>query len=155
MRPDDLEVLPHAAAGLRLLRERGYVIVVVTNQKGVGKALMTEADLARIHARLASDLAREGATLDRIEHCPHLEGCTCRKPAPGMLLRAARDLGLDLSRSVLIGDDPRDIGAARAAGVPLRILMPSDGDLRAAVACIDATAPDGVHVVERDVARAS
>lgn len=135
-RPEELRVLPHAAAGLRALREAGYAVVVVSNQRGIGRGLMTEADLQRVNARLVDELAAGGATVDRLEHCPHDEGdgCACRKPRPGMLLRAAEALGLDLGRSLLVGDDPRDLEAAAAAGVPVRVLLPSDGDLRVGVA---------------------
>lgn len=134
--PEDLVVLPHAAEGLRELRAMGYAIVVVTNQRSVALGRLSEETLARIHARLEAVLGEAGATIDRIEHCPHddPDGCACRKPRPGMLLRAAEALGLDLARSVLIGDDPRDLAAGEAAGVPVRVLLPSDGDLRVAVA---------------------
>lgn len=132
--PDALHVLPHAAEGLRSLRDRGFAIVVISNQRGVGAGLMTQADLEAVHAKLVAELGRQGATLDRLEVCPHLDGCLCRKPKPGMLLSAAAALGLDLGRSLLIGDDPRDLEAGQAAGVPIRVLLPSDGDLREAVA---------------------
>ncbi len=143
-RPEELRVLPHAAAGLRALREAGYAIVVVSNQRGIARGLMTEADLQRVNAKLVDELARGGATVDRLEHCPHDEGtCACRKPRPGMLLRAAEALGLDLGRSLLVGDDPRDLEAAAAAGVPVRVLLPSDGDLRVGVAEALAAVPGG------------
>jgi D-glycero-D-manno-heptose 1,7-bisphosphate phosphatase len=144
-RPEELRVLPHAAAGLRALREAGYVIVVVSNQRGIARGLMTEADLQRVNAKLVDELARDGATIDRLEHCPHDEAaaCACRKPRPGMLLRAAEALGLDLGRSLLVGDDPRDLEAAAAAGVPVRVLLPSDGDLRVGVAEALAAVADG------------
>lgn len=134
LRPEQLRVLPHAAEGLRTLRARGYALVVISNQRGVGAGLMTAADLEAVNGALTAELGRQGATIDRLEVCPHLEGCECRKPKPGMILRAAEALGLDLGRSLLIGDDPRDLEAGQAAGVPVRVLMPSDGDLRTAVA---------------------
>lgn len=135
LRAEDLHVLPHAAEGLRALRALGYAIVVVSNQRGVALGQLTHDELARINARLLDELSRGGATVDRVECCPHdgADGCPCRKPKPGMILRAAQALGLDVSRSVLIGDDPRDLAAGEAAGVPVRVLLPSDGDLRAAV----------------------
>ncbi len=137
--PDALRVLPHAAEGLRRLAARGFALVVITNQRGVATGRMTAADLDRIHAALEAALARAGVRLDALEVCPHDDGaCGCRKPAPGMLLRAADRLGLDLARSVLVGDDPRDLEAGRRAGVPLRVLLRSDGDLRAAVARVEA-----------------
>lgn len=135
LRADDLHVLPHAAEGLRALRALGYAIVVITNQRAVALGRLAPDELTRIHARLERELAAGGATIDRLEHCPHddSDGCACRKPKPGMILRAAAALCLDVSRSVLIGDDPRDLAAGEAAGVPVRVLLPSDGDLRVAV----------------------
>lgn len=135
LRAEDLQVLPHAAEGLRALRALGYAIVVITNQRAVALGSLAPDELTRIHARLEAELAAAGATIDRIEHCPHgdEDGCACRKPRPGMILRASTALGLDPSRSVLIGDDPRDLAAGEAAGVPVRVLLPSDGDLRVAV----------------------
>jgi histidinol-phosphate phosphatase family protein len=133
--PEELQVLPHAAEAIRVLRERGYAIVVVTNQRGIARGLMTDADLERVHTALRERLAAQGAELDAIYRCPHgdQDGCTCRKPAPGMLLAAAEELDLDLSRSVLVGDSETDIAAGQAAGVPVTVLIESDGDVRAAL----------------------
>ena len=131
-RPEELEVLPHAAEGVRELGRRGYATVVITNQRGVGRGLMTLADLEAVHTKLRAELARAGASLDGIFFCPHERdaGCACRKPLPGLIHAAARELGLDLARSLLIGDSPRDLEAGRAAGVPLLFQIASDGDLR-------------------------
>ncbi|MEZ6183661.1 MAG: HAD family hydrolase [Planctomycetota bacterium] len=131
-RPEELEVLPHVPEAIRALRARGYRIVVFTNQRGVARGFMDLEDVARIHAKLERVLAEAGAPLDAIYCCPHDngDGCACRKPLPGMLLDAARDLDLDLGRSVLVGDTPRDLAAGEAAGVPHRFQIESDGDLR-------------------------
>lgn len=130
--PDELEVLPHVPEAIRTLRARGYRIVVFTNQRGVARGFMTLDDLARVHAKLRRVLAEADAPLDAIYFCPHDngDGCACRKPLPGMLLDAARDLDLDLPRSVLVGDTPRDLAAGEAAGVALRFQIESDADLR-------------------------
>lgn len=123
--PTQLRVLPGAAEALRALQEH-FAIVVVTNQSGIARALLGEDDLAAIHAELARRLAADGAVVDALYTCPHLpEGavpaysaaCECRKPKPGMLLRASRDWRLDLNGSFMIGDAPRDVAAGRAAGV--------------------------------------
>lgn len=116
--PGRVELLPGAAAAVRRLREAGFATVVVTNQAGVGYGYLTEEVLGEIHARLARELAREGAALDAIYHCPHTpeDNCPCRKPAPGMLVRAARELGIDLSRSYMVGDMTTDIEAGKRAG---------------------------------------
>lgn len=144
--PDELEVLPHVAEAIQTLRARGYAIVVVTNQRGIARGLMDEADLARVHAALRARLQAQGATLDAIYHCPHDRdtGCGCRKPAPGMLLQAAREHDLDLGRSVLVGDSPSDVAAGEAAGLALALKIDSDADLRQAltqVPAVDARAP--------------
>lgn len=134
-RPDELEVLPHAAEAVADLRRRGYLIVVVTNQRGVGRGLMSPDDLERVHARLRRELAAAGAPLDAIYACPHDrdDGCRCRKPRPGLIEQALAEHAIDLERSVLIGDSERDLEAGRAAGVPVLLRIESDGDLREAL----------------------
>jgi len=123
--PGQLKILPGVAEALRDLQDRFYLIVV-TNQSGIARGLLTEDDLLEIHAELVSRLGSQGALLDGLYYCPHLPEasisaykveCRCRKPGPGMLEQAAGDWGIDLSRSVMAGDMPRDIEAARAAGV--------------------------------------
>lgn len=128
--PEELEVHPHAVPCLQALRARGYALVVVTNQRGVARGFMGEEDVAAIHAKLRAACEEGGAPLDGVYHCPHdLDArCPCRKPEPGMLLRAAEDLDLDLARSVLVGDSESDIEAGARAGVPLCLLVPSDAD---------------------------
>jgi histidinol-phosphate phosphatase family protein len=118
--PDEFEWLPGAKAALRLLTEAGYRVIVVSNQAGIARGAMTEADLMRIHEEMKSEAAAEGGRIDALYHCPHGwdEGCECRKPKPGMLFSAQRDLDLDLTRTPFIGDDERDAEAADAAGCP-------------------------------------
>jgi histidinol-phosphate phosphatase family protein len=118
--PEDLEWLPGARDALRLLRDAGYAVIVVSNQAGVARGAMSVADLDAVHRRLRADTAEAGGRIDRIYHCPHGwdEGCECRKPAPGMLFQAQRDFDLDLTRTPFIGDDERDRQAADAAGCP-------------------------------------
>ena len=116
----EFEWLPGAKEALRLLKEAGYRVIVVSNQAGIGRGEMTEEALHRIHARMKTDTTEAGGEIEAIYHCPHNwdEGCDCRKPKPGMLFQAQRELNLDLSRSLLIGDDERDAEAADAAGCP-------------------------------------
>lgn len=119
------EFSPGIFEATRLCRDRGYALVVVTSQQGVGKGLMSQADLDFIHAHMQDTLRSQGAPFDAIEACTHLSGtCTCRKPSPEMILRAAAELDIDLSRSWLIGDHDRDIQMAINAGVPhtIRVL---------------------------------
>ena len=132
--PEEFELLPHAVEGLQLLAARGYRLIVVTNQRGVARGKLTLDDLSAIHRKMERLLAANGVTLDAIYCCPHELGeCDCRKPKPGMLLRAFEDFpGLVPSESVLFGDSTSDIEAAGHAGVPA-VRMPANGSLEAAV----------------------
>ncbi len=113
---------PGAIEATQLCAERGYALVLVTSQQGVGKGAMTQEALDDLHARMQATLAAQGAAFDAIEACTHLAGtCTCRKPSPEMVQRAAQELDLDLERSWLIGDHDRDIQMALNAGVPRTI----------------------------------
>jgi D-glycero-D-manno-heptose 1,7-bisphosphate phosphatase len=124
--------VPGAADGIRLFNRAGWQTVVVTNQSGIARGLLDEHDLAEIHERLRELLAREGARLDAILHCPHHpdEGepplrcaCACRKPAPGLLLEAARRFELDLGSSWIVGDGLRDLEAGARAGLAGAVLV--------------------------------
>jgi D-glycero-D-manno-heptose 1,7-bisphosphate phosphatase len=118
--PAGVRLIPGAAAALRTLRARGYALVLVTNQSGIARGLFSEAQYRGVHGRLEALLAAEGVTLDGSYHCPHhpahTGACTCRKPAPGLFLRAAEELGLDLAASVYVGDRLRDVEAGLALG---------------------------------------
>jgi D-glycero-D-manno-heptose 1,7-bisphosphate phosphatase len=124
----------------RAARVQGYAIVVITNQAGIGRGLYSEADFQTLMAWMTGAFSREGAPVDGVYHCPHHPEhglgayrvhCACRKPEPGMLLEAQRDLSLDLARSILIGDKMHDIEAARRAGVGRRVLLADEGPLLA------------------------
>jgi histidinol-phosphate phosphatase family protein len=110
--------LPGAREALRRLSEAGFRVVVVSNQAGIGRGVMTEDDLQAIHRQMVKEVAAAGGRIDAIYFCPHDwdEGCECRKPKPGMLFQAQHDFNLDLSRTLFIGDDERDAQAAEAAG---------------------------------------
>jgi histidinol-phosphate phosphatase family protein len=128
-RPEQLELLSGAARAIRRLNQAGVLAVVVTNQSAVARGLCTLAELARVHERLRKLLAAEGASLDGLYFCPHHpdageEGspfrvaCRCRKPGPGLIEAAVRELPIDLTRSAIVGDAERDMGLAANAGVP-------------------------------------
>ncbi len=130
--PERLELAPGAAAAVRALNARGLAAVVVTNQAGVARGYFPWHVVEDTHRRLHSLLAAEGAHLDGVYVCPHhpevggpgfRRACHCRKPRPGLLRRAARELDLDLSRSFMVGDSFRDVGAGCAAGVTATILV--------------------------------
>jgi histidinol-phosphate phosphatase family protein len=113
-----LVMIEGAAAAAARLKAAGFALVVVTNQGCVSKGLVTRETLEEIHSKLRAMMAAERAEPDLILYCPHTseEGCDCKKPKPGMLLEAARRLGLDLARSWMVGDSPADMAAGRAAG---------------------------------------
>lgn len=123
--PAGVALLPGVAEALRALAARGWALVVISNQSGVGRGYFDRAAVDAVNARMAALLAAEGVSLDAVHYCPHAPdaGCPCRKPAPGLFLDAARERHLDLPRSASIGDKPRDPTAARAAGCGLNLLL--------------------------------
>lgn len=135
MRPDhvksweELELLPGAVEALARLTRAGCRLVVLTNQSAIGRGLITREQVDQIHDRLDAVVARAGGRIDAYLLCPHtpLDGCACRKPAPGLLLRARDELGIDLTRAVLIGDQLSDLDAARAAGCRAILVDPDPG----------------------------
>jgi D-glycero-D-manno-heptose 1,7-bisphosphate phosphatase len=123
--PDQLRLILGASKAVRTLNTRGIPVCVISNQSAVARGLISEADLVPIHRKLAGELERDGAHIDRIYYCPHhpTDGippynkeCDCRKPRPGMLHRAAAELALDLRESSVIGDRIVDIQVAKAVG---------------------------------------
>ena len=127
--PASISLLPGAAEGLRRLAAGGARLVVLTNQSGVARGLMTGLQLEAVHAELRRLLRTEGIELAGIYVCPHGpdDGCGCRKPAPGLAHRAAEQLGLDLSDCLVVGDRAADLGLARALGVPGVLVLTGAG----------------------------
>ncbi|HEY5673703.1 MAG TPA: D-glycero-beta-D-manno-heptose 1,7-bisphosphate 7-phosphatase [Malonomonas sp.] len=123
--PAEFEFIPGVPKALKRLQDAGYLLVVVTNQSGVARGYFSLQQVERLHAHMEKLLEKFAVTLAGIYSCPHhptagvgeyLTACACRKGAPGMLLQAARELGIDLSRSYMIGDKQADIDAGLAAG---------------------------------------
>jgi histidinol-phosphate phosphatase family protein len=116
--PARLRFTPYAIEALRLWRDAGWRVVVITNQPGLGRGLFDRAALARLHEALAARLAEAGIALDGFYACPHVDGdgCDCRKPRDGLLRTAARELGIDLERSWMVGDILNDVEAGHRAG---------------------------------------
>jgi len=142
----ELELLPAVAEVLARAHGDGFLTVVVTNQRGVARGLMTERDVADIHAVMQQRLEQLGGSrFDAIYHCPHGidDNCPCRKPKPGLLLQAAREHDIDLSRSWMIGDTESDIEAGAAAGCRTALLAPRTTQSRA-----DFVAPDLLEIYE-------
>jgi D-glycero-D-manno-heptose 1,7-bisphosphate phosphatase len=114
----DFRWLPSAPEALAELSHAGYVLAVVSNQRGVARGLVTNHVLRRIEDRMQFDLGRLGVRVEAFRYCPHDldEACHCRKPRPGLLLQLARELSLDLNRSWMVGDSLSDVQAGKAAG---------------------------------------
>ena len=128
-RHEDLELLPGAAEAIREINRKGYLAVLITNQPAIARGDLTFEELQVIHNKLETELGKEGAYLDGIYYCPHHTdagfpgerpfykwSCGCRKPKPGMILRAAEDLHIDLSQSLMVGDKEKDAEVGRIAG---------------------------------------
>ena len=111
----EFEIFPEVPEACRCLKQAGFLLVVATNQPDVGRGTLTQETVEIVHAEMCRRLP-----LDRVEVCYHpgkgLSDCDCRKPKPGMLLRAARELGIDLAQSWMVGDRWRDVDCGRAAG---------------------------------------
>jgi len=132
---DEFEFVPGAVDAMRRLREAGYVLIVVTNQSGLARGMYTEDQFQTLTTHMRAALKDAGAEVEAVYHCPHhpkgtvpglAVDCDCRKPEPGMILRAAREHGLSLADSFMVGDKPSDIEAARAAGVGRAYIVQSD-----------------------------
>jgi D-glycero-D-manno-heptose 1,7-bisphosphate phosphatase len=141
-RPDQWDWTEGSREAIKWLNEAGFLVVVVTNQSGIGRGLYTEEDLHALHEHIQEELAHEEARIDAFYHCPHRpeDGCKCRKPLPGMIDQAVRDMNIDRARSFLIGDKERDVQAGLAAGVQSFFYL--GGSL---LELVKQVAPNGAH----------
>ena len=116
--PGQVRLVAGAPSVLRRARALGYDLILITNQSGVGRRLIQEHEYHAVHARLVELLRIEQVTLDGVYVCFHApdDGCACRKPAPGLILEAAAERGIDLTASLMVGDKESDVAAGRAAG---------------------------------------
>ena len=150
--PGGVELLPGVADGLRHLRELGLGLIVVTNQSAVGRGLFGEAQLARVHERLFDLLQAERIDIDGLFVCPHTpdDNCPCRKPRPGLLDRAAQELGFNAAESFVIGDKACDVELGQRVGATAFLARTGYGSQVAAEGV-----PGPVHIVNdvRDAAR--
>ena len=130
---EDFEILPDVAKAVSAAHDAGFLVVVVTNQSGIGLGLYDHADVERLHRYLHRQLALQGTQLDAVYYCPHHPSqgrCLCRKPGSLLLERAVARFGIDPSRSLMVGDRQRDVDAANSAGIrgvlvpPDQLLMP-------------------------------
>lgn len=127
----DLEINPGVPETLRALKERGYKLIVITNQGGISRGQYSREDVEALHQHLNSLLSKEGAAVDEFYYCPHhndLENCLCRKPQPLMILKAMARFNIDPRKSWMVGDSQRDVDAGKAAGLKT-ILVESNSRL--------------------------
>lgn len=158
-RPSDLELLPGATSAIRMLNRHGIPVVLATNQRWLSFPGASFDEYRAVDQRLRDLLAAQSARLDAGYVCPHaLNSCNCRKPNPGMLLRGAAELDLDLSTSVMIGDTLADCRAARAAGVRAALVNYSGTDpvppWTAQFDCLADAASWAVHVISSSLPEA-
>ncbi|MDO8805641.1 MAG: HAD family hydrolase [Elusimicrobiota bacterium] len=128
-RPSQLKIYAAAPAALRLISAKGYRIVVITNQSGVGRGHMTLAASKAINLRLVRGLRLSGARVDAVYFCPHAPGdkCACRKPAPGLIREAVKDSPADMKRSFVAGDKKSDLLLAEKAGLKGYLVLTGQG----------------------------
>lgn len=147
MDPSELQMLPGAAEAVARLTRAGWPVFVVTNKTAMGWKLLGQAAHEAIMARVLEAIDAAGGKVEAVYHCPHTGfACDCHKPKPGMLLRAAREHGLDLGRSWMVGDTWRDVVAGKAAGC--RVVLVGPGSTRARAARPDAQATDLAAAVQ-------
>ncbi len=144
--PARTSLISGAAEALRKLKESGYLLVVISNQAGIGHGYFTADDVERKNSRMRELFRTEGVEFDAIYYCPHKpeDNCGCRKPAPGLILKAARDLGIDLKKSAMIGDKTTDPEAGIAAGCAINIRISGE----------DAGTTGKSYLVAHDIAEA-
>jgi D-glycero-D-manno-heptose 1,7-bisphosphate phosphatase len=147
-RPEQLELLPGAAAAIRRLNDADVPVVVVTNQRGIARGIMSEDDYEAVTAALESKLAAEGASVRAVFHCPHEIGaCRCRKPATGLVDKAWATLpGLDLTDAAVVGDSPSDVEMGNRAGLRT-VLLADTRPTRTAADHVVGTLADAVDLL--------
>ncbi len=130
---EEFQFMPGARGAIAALTRAGHRLFVVTNQACVGKGVVTAAAVEEIHRRMIAEIARGGGRIEAVLWCPHRPdaGCACRKPNPGLVLRAREEYGVDLSRAVFVGDGACDVQTAAAVGIPAILVLSGRGWLTA------------------------
>jgi D-glycero-D-manno-heptose 1,7-bisphosphate phosphatase len=115
----EFEFVQGVKRGLAILKRLGYLLILITNQRGIARGFMTTEDLEVVHDHMQNELEQSNVALDGVYYCPHeeYENCSCRKPEPGMILAASLDLNVDRTTSYMVGDSLTDVSAGRNAGV--------------------------------------
>lgn len=158
-KPEQLKLVPGAAEAMRSLNEKGLAVVVITNQSGVARGYYTEEDVAIYNKALEEELLKGNARVDAMYYCPHHPdfgdskykiNCDCRKPNPGLLLLAAKELDIDLERSFVVGDKLSDIMAGKSVGCAAILVLTGHGkeELDKSKGEFDCSVPSIVEAVE-------
>jgi histidinol-phosphate phosphatase family protein len=151
---DEWRWIPGALDGLAQLRRAGMRISIATNQAGVGRGLLTEDQLDAIHGQMMADAARHGAAIDALAVCPHApdEGCTCRKPRPGLLEQAIAQAGIPSGETIMVGDDESDFEASWTAGITAALVRTGKGRVtEAGIRTFDVQVFDDLAAVARAI----
>jgi len=124
---EDFEFIDGVFKSLRFFHEKGYLLIVITNQSGIGRGYYTEEEYQKLTLWMIEEFAANGVDIAKVYHCPHVEKdeCECRKPNPGMIVSAQKEFGIDLENSWLIGDKESDIEAGINAGVGTLVIAKS------------------------------
>ena len=140
----EVEFLPGALSALASIDQSPYVILIITNQAGIGRGVLTHQTVNEINDRLRQEISRANGRIDGIYVCPHTpeDNCTCRKPQPGMIRQAAHEFDLNLSQSILIGDNLSDLQAGQSAGIGQVVLVRTGLGMRFAQKLPPAEFPD-------------
>ncbi|MFH1096316.1 MAG: D-glycero-beta-D-manno-heptose 1,7-bisphosphate 7-phosphatase [Candidatus Desantisbacteria bacterium] len=120
----EFEFLPGVIDAIRKIKQKDMLVIIITNQSGIGRGIMSEDELAMVHEQMLADLKKEGVTIDAIYYCPHSpdNGCNCRKPKDGLFKQALMDFDIDIENSWMIGDELKDIEAGGKAGCKTYLL---------------------------------
>ena len=136
--PDEVEIIPGAIEAIRIFNSLSFPVIVISNQSGVARGFFSIEDVERVNKHIALLFEKEGAHIDRFYYCPHYPGgvvaeysyeCDCRKPKPGMLLRASEELGIKPSVSFVVGDKDADILLGKAVGATSILVLTGQGNL--------------------------
>ncbi len=127
---EEFEFLPGSLEAIKNLTSKGFVSIVITNQSAVSRNLISAAELALVHKMMTQTVALNGGEIKGVFYCPHLpaDACDCRKPEPGLIYRARKKYGIDLSAAVMVGDSAKDIECAHRAGCGRAVLVKSGQD---------------------------
>lgn len=146
---EEMSFFPGVADAISTLNRAGFQVIVISNQRCVAKGLITSHGLELMHQQMCNTLARVGATIRAVYYCPHEKdaGCGCRKPAPGMLLRAKDEHGIDLRASWMIGDSELDVEAGRNAGCRTVRLLPANQARHSRADLVAQLLPEATHKI--------